>query len=273
MLNFNGSVITESELEITSKNRAYNYGDAIFETIKVLAGKVVFVEDHYFRLMASMRMLRMEIPMAFTLEFFEEEILKVIPNKEENFRIRFTVSRKDGGLYTPTSREIDYLVTSAVLGETRKEKYTVDLFKDYYVYSGLLSTVKTTNKILNVVASIFAEENELDNCILLNEKKHIAEAINGNIFVVKGEEIYTPALTEGCVKGVVRKKLLEIIAKNLNMKLIEKSISPFDLLKADEVFITNAIVGIQSVTNYRKKVYETEVADGLREQLERIMKL
>ncbi|WP_196888788.1 aminotransferase class IV [Aureivirga sp. CE67] len=273
MLNFNGSVITEAELNISSKNRAFNYGDAIFETIKVLGGKVVFTEDHYFRLMASMRMLRMEIPMSFTLEFFEEEVLKTIPNKEDNFRIRFTVSRKDGGLYTPESRDIDYLVTSAPLTVAIKEKYTVDLFKDYYVYSGLLSTVKTTNKMLNVVASIFAEENELDNCILLNEKKHVAEVINGNFFLVKGDEIITPALTEGCVKGVVRKKLLEIISKNMNMTLKEATISPFDLLKADELFITNAIVGIQSITNYRKKVYGTEVADELRVQLERLMNM
>ncbi len=272
MLNFNGSVITESELEITSKNRAFNYGDAIFETVKVLKGRVIFSEDHYFRLMASMRMLRMEIPMAFTLEFFEEEILKTVSNTEEDFRIRFTVSRKDGGLYTPEKRTVDYLISSSVLGVIEsKEKYTVDLFKDYYVYSGLLSTVKTTNKMVNVVASIFAEENDLDNCILLNERKHIVEAINGNLFLVKGEDIITPPLTEGCVKGVVRKKLLEVIAKNLNMTLKEEAISPFELQKADEVFITNAIVGIQSITNYRKKVYGTEIADGLKEQLEAAM--
>lgn len=269
MVNFNGTLISDNEIQISTKNRAFKYGDAIFETIKVLNGKVVFVEDHYFRLMASMRMLRMKIPMKFTLEFLQEEILKVIKElpKSSTYRVRLTVFRKDGGLYAPVTNEIDYIIEGTPLEYTEKEVYRMDVFKDFYNYSGLLSTIKTTNRMLNTLAAVFAEENDLDNCILLNERKGVVEAINGNIFIIKEGVIKTPALTEGCIKGIIRKKVIEIIEKHPEYTIEETTISPFEIQKADEVFITNAIVGIQSVTNYRKKEFSTEITNKIKSSL------
>ena len=78
MINFNGELQHPDTIKLTSENRAFKYGDAIFETVKVIRQKVIFWEDHYFRLMSSMRMLRMKIPMEFTLEFLEKEILKTV---------------------------------------------------------------------------------------------------------------------------------------------------------------------------------------------------
>ena len=118
------------------------------------------------------------------------------------------------------------------------------------------------------MGSIFADENGLDNCILLNEKKQLVEALNANIFLVKGKTISTPPLTEGCLKGVFRKKLIELIAKDEELNLEEREISPFELQKTDEVFLTNAIVDIQPVTKYRKKNYATEVSDYLRHKMD-----
>ena len=135
------------------------------------------------------------------------------------------------------------------------------------MYSGLLSTVKTNNKILNTLASIFAKENELDNCVLVNENKNVVEVANGNLFVVKGNIIKTPPLTDGCLKGVVRKKLIEILEKNADYTLVEESFSPFEIQKADEVFITNSIVGIQPVTQYKKKIFTPKVSLALRNTL------
>ncbi|CAM1341606.1 aminotransferase class IV [Tenacibaculum aestuarii] len=270
MVNFNGALIAENEVQLSTQNRAFKYGDAIFETIKVVNGKVVFLEDHYFRLMASMRMLRMKIPMEFTLEFLQEEITKVVKELSEAsmYRIRLTVFRKDGGLYTPITNEIDYIIEGSSLGYTDKEVYKVDVFKDFYNYSGLLSTVKTTNRMLNTLAAVFAEENDLDNCILLNERKGVVEAINGNLFIVKGNVVKTPALTEGCIKGIVRKKVIDIIEKHPDYTIEETAISPFEIQKADEVFITNAIIGIQSVTNYRKKEFSTEITNKIKSSLQ-----
>ncbi len=273
MINFNGAIISNQELQLSNENRAFKYGDAIFETIKVVNGKVVFFEDHYFRLMASMRMLRMKIPMEFTLEFLQEEILKTTKSISDSgsFRARLNVYRKDGGLYNPKSNDIDYLIEVSSLEYQEKSTYKIDLFKDFYNYSGLLSTVKTTNRMLNTLSAIFAEENDLDNCVLLNERKGVVEATNGNIFIIKDNVVKTPALTEGCIKGVVRKKVIEILEKNPDYTIEETVISPFEIQKADEVFITNAIIGIQPVTNYRKKTFTSEITKKIKSNLNILM--
>jgi branched-chain amino acid aminotransferase len=265
MLNYNGELLNSENFKISSQNRAFKYGDAIFETLKVLNNKVVFWEDHYFRLMASMRMLRMEIPMEFTLEFLEQEILKIVQLQENpvELRVRLSIYRKDGGLYFPETNQVDYLIEVTPNTYKNKETYRIDLFKDFYNYSGILSTIKTTNRMLNTLSSIYMKENELDNCILINERKGVVEATNANIFVVKGTVIKTPALTEGCIKGVVRKKIIEILEKHTEFTLVETAISPFELQKADEVFLTNSIIGIQSVTDYRKKTFQTVIGEKL----------
>jgi len=261
MINFNGELQNPENIKLSIDNRAFKYGDAIFETIKVMNQKVVFWEDHYFRLMASMRMLRMKIPIEFTLEFLEQEILKTVAtqNKANAYRVRLNVFRKDGGLYTPQTNKIDFTIEVNEITYKTKDSYSLDVYKDFYNYSGLLSTIKTNNRMLNTLASIFADENDLDNCILLNEKKGVVEVTNGNIFVVKGNVVKTPALTEGCIKGITRLKVLEILFRNKELSIEETSISPFEIQKADEVFITNAIIGVQPVTSYKKKTFTTEI--------------
>lgn len=269
MLNHNGNLVATADLKISAENRAFKFGDAIFETIKVVNGRVIFWEDHYFRLMASMRMLRMKIPMDFTLEYLEQEILKTVEPISEGatFRVRLTVFRQDGGKYTPQTNAVGFLIEAEAYEYTTKANYRIDLYKDFYNYSGLLSTVKTTNRMLNILASVYAEENDFDNCILLNERKGVAEVTNANIFIVKGNLIKTPAITEGCIKGIVRKKVIEILQKHPDFTLEETSISPFEIQKADEVFITNAIMGIQPVTQYRKKTFGTTIGEKLQNSL------
>ncbi len=268
MINFNQQILPRQSAILLSENRGLKYGDAIFETLKVIDTKVVFAEEHYFRLMASMRMLRMKIPMYFTFEFFTSEILKTVTeNKIEKARVRFSVWRKDGGLLLPKDNTINFLIEASQFTYSSKEVYVVDLFKDYYQSSGLLSTIKTNSKLLNVLASIFADENELDNCVLLNEKKHIVEAMNANIFITKGNTVYTPTIEEGCLKGIIRHKVIELLEKEDAYTCVQTQISPFELLKADEVFVTNSIIGIQSVSQYRKKKYSTKLALLLSEKL------
>ena len=192
-------------------------------------------------------------------------------NNLQNARIRFSVYRKDGGLYNPLTNEVDYVIEASKLNIVEKEVYTLELFKDYYIYSGLLSTLKTTNKLINVLASIYANENELDNCILVNEKKNVVEAINGNVFLVVGNTIKTPALTEGCIKGIIRKKVIEILENHKNYTIEETAISPFELQKADELFITNAIVGIQAVSSYKKTNYASKVSTEIKTLLTQLI--
>ena len=269
MVNYNGTLLAFEDVKITPANRAFNYGDAVFETVKILNGKLVFWEEHYFRLMASMRMIRMRIPIEFTLEFLESEIQKTVATQESNaqLRVRLSVFRKDGGFYTPKTNEVDYLITADTISYQTKESYQIDLYKDFFVNSGYLSTIKSTNKLTNTLASIYAEENDLDNCILLNERKGVVEVTNANIFLLKDNVVKTPPLSEGCLKGILRGKVIELLEKKDDIEVEETTITPFELQKADEIFITNSIMGIQPVTRYRKKEFKTDFAKRLQSSL------
>ncbi|AJA69188.1 aminotransferase class IV [Myroides odoratimimus] len=269
MINVNGKIVSNSDVSV-EHNRGFLYGDAVFETVRVLDKKVLFLEDHYFRLMSSMRILRMEIPMEFTMEYFQEEILKTINSLESvvnAFRVRFTVYRDAEGKYLPTSRKIGYIVSAEVLNNgvysLNTMNYEIELYKDFYITSHLLSTLKTNNRLINVTGSIFAEENDYQNCLLLNDTKNIVEALNGNIFIVKDNVVKTPPLSDGCVKGIMRKQVIELLQKHPEYKFEEAVVSPFELQKADELFITNVIIGIQPVTKYRKKEYSNSLAADL----------
>ena len=273
MINFNGN-IQENNTVINNNNRGYAYGDAVFETIKSVHGKLLFFEDHYFRLMASMRIMRMEIPMNFTLEFLQDQILKTLEANQlskSSSRIKLQVNRVEGGLYNPESNDVVYIISTKQLDEDfyllDNGDYEVDLFKDFYVAPGLLSTLKTNNKALNVIGSIYAKENKLNNCLLLNTNKSVVEALNGNVFLVKGQTIKTPPIEDGCLKGVLRKQLIEIIKLMDNFTIVEESISPFEIQKADEMFITNVITGIQPITKYRKKLFTKDVSKQLLQKL------
>lgn len=270
MINFDGKLLSKEVDFLNHENRGLRYGDSLFETIRVVNGKLIFWEEHYLRLMASMRILRMEIPMNFTMEYLEDQIVKTIKTntlEEQTVRVRLTVYRKNGGLYTPDTNTISFLIEVKALPTSfyiiEDAAYEVELFKDFYVNPDMLSTLKTNNKILNVVGSIYAKENKYQNCLLLNTNKSVVEALNGNLFLVKGNVIKTPPISDGCLNGIIRKKLLAILAKIEDYTLIEESISPFELQKADELFITNAVIGIQPITKYRKKDFGTAVSKNL----------
>ncbi|MDC0092598.1 aminotransferase class IV [bacterium] len=280
MINSNGELLSEQQAKLSVFNRGLAYGDALFETIKTLNGKILFWEDHYFRLMASMRILRMEIPMEFTPEFLESQILELLNHNTSNsnsFRVKLTVFRKQGGFYTPQTNDVNYFITAASL-ETdlyllNPSDYRVELFKDFYVTPGLLSTLKTNNKVLNVLGSIYAKENQYENCLLLNTNKSIVEALNGNLFLVKGNIIKTPPLEDGCLKGIMRKQVLEILKKLSEFECTEASISPFELQKADELFVTNVVQGIQPITGFRKKNFSSRVSQSILAKLNMMVRL
>lgn len=211
----------------------------------------------------------MKIPMNFTLEYLEEQIISLTLklNIANNARVRMTVFRKDGGLYAPETNEVSFIITAKEnLSREyllKKENYEVELFKDFHVSKHLISSLKTTNKIIQVVASVFAKENGFDDCILINDEKNVVETISGNIFMVLDNQIITPPVSDGCLNGIMRKQVINELKSSTDFNVIENSISPFDLQKADELFLTNVITGIQPITKYRKKSYTTEVSEML----------
>lgn len=273
MINFNGK-LQENNLVISNNNRGYSYGDGLFETIKAVHGKLLFFEDHYFRLMASMRIMRMQIPMDFTMEFIEEQIVNTLEAnnlKTQSARVKIQIDRVEGGLYLPEDNNINFIISVKKIDSDfyllNDNNYEVDLYKDHYLSPSLLTTLKSNNKALNVIGSIYAKENKLDNCLLINTNKSVVEALNGNLFLIKGNIIKTPPLSDGCLKGILRKQLVDIIKLLPDYTIEEASISPFELQKADELFITNVIKGIQPITKYRKKMFKNEVAKMLLQKL------
>jgi len=265
MINFNGIFIPSKDNQLYN-NRGFLFGDAVFETLKIVDNRILFFEDHYFRLMSSMRILRMDIPMNFTMEFIENQILSLVAQieKSPSYRIRLTIYRDSKGLYLPKDNKVSFLINAKplknVLYTFSQENYEVDLYKDFYITKQLLSSIKSTNRAINIIGSIFAQENQLQNCLLMNDSKNVIEALNGNIFMLFDKKLITPPISEGCVGGVLRRQILTIIRKTKEIEVIEQPISPFDLQKADELFVTNIIQGIQSVTKYRKKEFNTDLA-------------
>jgi len=272
MINFNG-VILDSDFQLSVNNRSFLYGDGVFETLKIVDNTILFFEDHYFRLMASMRIVRMEIPLSFTLEFLESQILSLVNQLaiENSARVRITVYRNEGGYYAPNQNSVSYVIQAAPLSNKtytiEKSNFEVDLYKDFAVTKQLLSTLKTTNKMIHVTASIFAKENQLESCLLINDSKNVIEAISGNLFMLMGNTLITPPISEGCLNGIMRKQIITLAKQFETIDFVEREISPFDIQKADELFITNVIQGIQPITKYRKKEFEIKLALQLLEKL------
>ena len=268
MININGE-LHSSETQLSVFNRSFLYGDGVFETLKIVNNNVLFFEDHYFRLMASLRIVRMEIPMKFTMEYLESEVLTLVNtlNIQNAARVRITIFRNEGGFYAPKDNSVSFVITALPLEKPmysiEKKNYEVDLYKDFMVTKQLLSTLKITNKMIHVTASVFAKENALANCLLVNTDKNVIEATNGNLFMLTGNTLITPPISEGCLNGVMRKQILALAKKLENIEVIEEPISSFDLQKADELFITNVISGIQPISKYRKKEFMADFSKKL----------
>lgn len=278
MVNINGKLVDKSELGIAFDNRGLNYGDALFETIRVGYRNIYFWEDHYKRLSHSMKILKMKIPDNFTSEFLKKEVLKTIDKSSSQAnRVKLLVCRKPGGKFTPNTQEIDYIISYEILSSQEYSNsfsdYEIGLYEENHVTSSVLSTLKTTNRLVNVMGSIYAQENNFHNCLLLNEKGTIAEALNGNLFLVSGNQVKTPPITDGCLSGVMRKQVMRIVKSDENYSIVEESISPNELSSADEVFITNVISGIISVSKYGDKKYTNKLASDLINRLNSELKI
>ena len=273
MLNYNGNFIDQTNLSFS--NRAFLYGDSVFETIKVVKNKVLLWEEHYLRLMSSMRILKIEIPNEFTPDYLESQIKKTISSISELFtgRVRLTVFREGEGLYLPKSNQASFVINSfqneVFSFETKFKTYKVDIYKDYLIQSNLLSNLKTSNRLINVIGSIYAQENGLDNCILLNENKLVTEFLNGNIFLVKDNVVKTPPINSGCLNGVMRNKIIELINKIPLLEIFEKDFSAYEIISSQEVWVSNSISGIIPVSQYRNKHFGNSIAKKVLDFLNR----
>ena len=267
MVNFNGDLLPDSNHFLNHKNRGLQFGDALSEQLRYTGSTLLFWEDHYFRLMAAMRQLRMDIPMDFTLEYLEGEIVKTVEasgGKGLPNEVRITVFRNAGNRMLPDVSAVSYVIDITPLTGAEYPKRTpallADLFKDYYVQADGLSRLPHNSKLPFVLAAIYAEDNGYDTCLILNHRKEVALGLHGNLFLRRGPEIKTPPLSAGCPDGILRGFLLKQQWEKHPYQLVEGEISPFELQQADELFMADITTGITSVGQYRKAHYSRDAA-------------
>lgn len=264
-LNLNGEMLPGSEPFISRANRSFRYGDAVFESIRVAYGQPQLLEQHMERLLAGMKFLRMEVPSEFNPAYLRKLILRLCEKNEvkSDARVRLTVFRNEGGLYAPATNTVSYLVEAqpmeAIGYELNARGKTVDVYTEVRKPLNGLAAHKTANALLYVLAGIYRNQQQLDDCVIINEKGNICEAISSNIFVVKNGALYTPALEEGCIAGVMRQQVLRLAREN-RVAVYEISLLMNVLLNADELFLTNAINGIVWVSAYKGKRYFNNTA-------------
>ena len=270
MIVLNGNVYTDLNSAPSNDLQAILQAANPFkESVRVEAGKIVFWEAHYFRMMASMRILRMGIPMTYTMEYLEEQVLLLLQESDllkKAVQIHFsffsTGSISRSIPIVPSSFLIHAEACKTMLG-VQTSDHSIDLYKDHWVVKGLYGTLEQSNDRLRKLASVYAFENDFEDCVLLNEDKQITETITGAIFVVKGNQIKTPPLTSGCRSSVYRQVVIDLLVKLDGLDLVEDVVSPFELQKADELFVVSLSNGIQSVKQYRKKVFVSTTAESL----------
>ena len=270
---YNGEYYLRDEFGVSIQNRAFCYGDALFETMHANGTEIQFFDDHLTRLKYGMQVLKMEIPTIIESGFIEKEIIKLLHKNKlyQGVRIRLTIYRNEGGKYTPTDNNISYLAETEYIEndhyELNQKGFIIDLFKDIKKPINQFSNLKTANSLLYIMAGIHAKEKKLNDCFLLNEKGNIIEGISSNIFIIKGSKLSTPALKEGPVAGIMRKQILKI-ADSVGFKIDhESTITEKQLLEADEVFLTNSINGIRWVLAYKDKRYFNTNTKKLIDQL------
>lgn len=269
---YNGHVISLYEPAISFSNRAFRYGDSLFESIRYTNGKIMFLSDHVKRIKLSMTTLRMNVPAEFTTGNIEQLIIHLLVqnNIKKEARIRLTVFRNEGGFYTPDTNDISFLIESEALetdGYTLNQKgLWVDIYTEIKKQINKISNIKTGNALLYVMAGITKTSLKLDDCLLVNDNGNIIESISSNIFVVKNSTLYTSPITDGCIDGVMRKQILDIAAQN-KILTFEQTLTVHTLTNGDEVFLTNAIKGIQWVGQFKNKFYTNQKSVFFTEKL------
>ena len=259
---YNGDFFKETDACINIKNRALNYGDGFFETIKIIDSIPFNFNSHLKRIKYAYGVLK--IKRSFNLELLEKRIISVIKKNEIiNGTVKLQVFRKGSGKYMPDSNDSEIII-SAKSGFPFVKNLPVSLcfYDEQLKSSSSLSNIKSSNSLIYVLASLYAKEFNFDSSILFNTKGFALETSNSNIFVVRNNKIFTPKLDDGCVAGTMR----DFVLKKINV--FECSLTKSEIINADELFITNANLGVVPVKKIEENSYNSyNLAFSLQEEL------
>ena len=273
-INFNGKLQAKDAPIFKANNRAFHYGDGLFETIRMFEGCIPFLAKHLNRLREAMHVLQMDGIELFQVEFVQNEIYKLV-GTNGNFRIRLNVFRAGAGLYTPQTNQVDYLIEAQKLANDNfilnKKGLVIGLYDKIHLNYHEFSSLKTCNALPYILASKYKKDQQLDDCILLNSHNRIAECSSSNIFLIKGKELWTPPLTEACLNGICRSLILKI-AHELSFTIREIPLSLSQLKIAEEVWLSNSISGIRWVAKFQNNNYRNEWARKFVQSLQDMVK-
>lgn len=271
-INHNGKILPADQPSVSHTNRAFRYGDALFETIRITGGRPLFLQDHVNRLVSGLGVMKMQVPTNLNPATLETLILDLAKrnNTGSDGRARFSVYRNSGGFYTPTDNQVSFLLEVYPMEqrgyELNAQGLAIGVFHEFKKIPNALASIKSANSAVYVMAGVYKTQHHLDDCLLINDKMQIIESIGSNIFAVKNSVLYTPPLSEGCVNGVMRKQIMEISAAS-RIPVYEVPVPQSVLLNSDELFLTNTIKGIEWVVSYRQKRYFNKISRFLVEKL------
>ncbi|WP_316806302.1 aminotransferase class IV [Pedobacter agri] len=257
---------------LTASNRSFKFGDGLFESMRMIDHKLQFADFHADRLVGGMKALKMDGHALMDDYFLRQKTADLVKKNKWNGNVRFRLSvyREGAGVYTPEINKAGYVLEGMPLTSNQYELNSkgliIDVYDEIAKPINKLSNYKTSNALPYVMAGIFKSQNRLDEAMILNQNGFLCESISANVFVVYNDQIYTPALTEGCVGGVMRSAVMQLCKMN-DLALVEAQINPEILKEAEEVFITNATQGIQWVMGYGRKRYFNEVSKFLIDKL------
>lgn len=262
----NGEFINSDEPIFHASNRSFHYGDGCFETMKLVNNTIALWKYHEERFVQSLKALKMRWPQSLTPDEINNNVLQLAMHNNHSSvaRIRLTFFRGDGNLYE-FDQPFQYLIESFVLqpdNRLNEKGLTVGFFTGSVKHYDEFSFIKSTSYLPSVMANINAKENKLDDVILLNSQGFVTETSVANIFIVKDNVIKTPSMQQGCVSGTMRKYLIKCFTKD-GLEINETVISKDDVYDADEVFITNAVKGMEWIERCDKTFYNNEYAKQL----------
>ena len=241
-INYNGTVLLEKDFAIGLHDRAFQYGDGLFETLAVRNGHIKFLGAHFERLKMGAKAIDLLLPDFFSKEYLEILIVDLIQkNKlQGNCRIKLMLWRKEGGLYTPDTNAIHFLLTANALSDTFE--YAIKSWRCYHqmrLSETLISPYKTLNALPYVLASNYKKQHKLDEVVLLDQEGNVAEASASNLFWIQDNDLFTPSLKTGCKKGIMRAQIQKI-ASDYGYTWKEVLLNDITTLQnSDAIFVAN----------------------------------
>ncbi len=258
-INYNSKIISAEIPIITAASRGLRYGDGLFETFKYKNAEAILFDEHAARLWKGLQLMEFTLPPLLTPEYLKEQTEKLL--KKNNLscsRVRWQLFREPGGLYDAKNHKPNFIIEAMPLAEQNGFINSNGLHVGIYTKANKMAdsfaNCKHSNFLPYFMAALFAKKNKLNDAIILNNFGRICDSTHANIFMLKGNTISTPALTEGCIAGVMRKFLLQNLIA-LDYKIHEGAIEIEDLLEADEIFLSNSIYNIRWVSQFENKLY------------------